>query len=117
MGCNLKDTTAGEEVMGREKRKRKRDGQCAEPFLARLARLAIVTGMCQESLLGALVPERPTPEIAGGSEGGRVMVEEGGGGWRSLGPEVGSSSAKIRGAGKASGQQRTPLWLGQQVPR
>jgi hypothetical protein len=57
-------------------------GQCAEPFLGGLGRLAIVTGMCQESLLGAPVPERPTPEIAGGSEGGRAMVEEGRGGSR-----------------------------------
>jgi hypothetical protein len=86
-------------------------GQCAEPFLGGLGRLAIVTGMCQESLLGAPVPERPTPEIAGGSEGGRAMVEraeEGRGGSRSLGPEVGSSSAKIRGAGRERGQQRPP---------
>jgi hypothetical protein len=45
------------------------------------------------------------------------LVEGGGGGWRSLGPEVGSSSAKIRGAGRERGQQRPPLWLGQRVPR
>jgi hypothetical protein len=85
------------------------DGKYAEPFVDRLrglGRLAIVTGMCQESLLGAPVPERPTPEIAGGSEGGRVVDEDSG---------RGGASAKIRGTGKECGQQRTPLWLGQRV--
>jgi hypothetical protein len=63
--------------MGRDKTRGRR-WMGAEPLLGRLA---IVTGMCQESLLGALVPGWPTPEIAGGSEG--------------------SSSTKIRGAGRS----------------